>query len=111
MIKQTLFDMPPAPPKEPEPQEFDGQTYEEKLDGPRLRFQLERVREYMLAIFPTWKALAEISQELEKQYEIKFPEASISARLRDLRKRKFGGYVVEGKRREGGTWEYLVYRS
>lgn len=34
--------------------------------------------------------------------------ASISARLRDLRKPKFGGYVVERRRRTVGTWEYRV---
>lgn len=96
--------------KEPPPK-FDGQTYEDKLDGPRLRFQLERVREYMLAIFPAWKSVYEISEALEQKYGDKFPTQSVSARLRDLRKRKFGGYVVDRKRRAAGTWEYLVYRS
>jgi len=91
---------------------FDGQTYVDKLDGPRLRHQLDRVREYMLAIFPHWKSLTDISRELAKLYEKTiFPEASISARLRDLRKPKFGGYTVDRKRRSAGTWEYLVYRN
>ena len=98
-----------------DPQKFGGRTYEDKLDGPRLTAQLERVREYMLAKFPDWRTLAEISKYLERLYNTKFPEASISARLRDLRKKKFGGYTVKGKRREdkeqNGTWEYLVYRS
>lgn len=106
----TLFDLGvQAPPK------FDGRTYEDKLDGSRLTIQLDRVREYMLAIFPAWKTLAEIQKELKKLYKIKYPTQSISARLRDLRKKRFGSYIVEGKRREGkeqnGTWEYLVYRS
>lgn len=101
-------------------QKFDGQTYEEKLDCPRLTKQLDRVREYMLAIFPAWRSLAEISYDLQHKYGGKFPEASISARLRDLRKKEFGGYIVERKRREigefierrsSGTWEYIVYRS
>lgn len=116
--QQTLFEPPLSRTKDPP--KFDGRTYEDKLDGPRLRFQLERVREYMLAIFPQWKTLAEISVRLEQDYGQKFPEASISARLRDLRKKKFGGYIVERKRREigkfidkrsSGIWEYLVYRS
>lgn len=97
------------------PPKFDGQTFKDKLDGPRLTKQLDRVREYMLAIFPAWKSLAEISYDLRWKYGGEFPEASISARLRDLRKKEFGGYIVEGKRREGkehqGIWEYLVYRS
>ena len=107
--QQTLFEPPLSRTKDPP--KFDGRTYEDKLDGPRLRFQLERVREYMLAIFPQWKTLAEISYYLQHKYRGRFPEASISARLRDLRKKKFGGYVVERKRRHKGTWEYLVYRS
>ena len=97
---------------------FDGQTFEEKLDGPRLRKQLERVREYMLAIYPTWKTLEEISEDLEKIYKIKYPTQSISARLRDLKKEKFGNYEVPKKRREigefiesrsSGIWEYIVF--
>lgn len=91
---------------------FDGRTFEEKLDSPRLTKQLERVREYMLAIFPTWKTLEEISEALEKIYRTKFLTQSISARLRDLRKKEFGRYDVPKKRREGqennGVWEYLV---
>ena len=94
---------------------FDGETFEEKLDGPRLTLQLERVREYMLDIFPKWLSLAEISELLEQKYNAKFPPQSVSARLRDLRKKKFGGYTVDKKRREDeehkGTWEYLVYKS
>lgn len=109
MNQLTLFQVPKTKPK------FNGRTFEDKLDGPRLTKQLERVREYMLAIFPTWKTLSEIKEALEQKYNAKFPEQSISARLRDLRKKKFGSYVVERKRREGkenkGSWEYLVYRS
>lgn len=94
------------------PPPFDGRTYDAKLDGPRLRFQLERVREYMLAIFPTWKSLAEISAELAKLYpNTRFPEGSVSARLRDLKKEKFGRYIVNKKRRTTGQWEYLVYKG
>lgn len=90
---------------------FDGQTFEDKLDGPRLTAQLDRVREYMLAIFPAWKSKYEISLALEQLYGEKFPTQSIGARLRDLRKRKFGTYIVDKKRRTNGTWEYLVYKS
>lgn len=95
------------------PKKFDGETCDDKLDGPRLRHQLERVREYMLAIFPTWKSLSEISVELGRLYPCtRFPEASVSARLRDLRKPKFGGYTVKSKRRTtADQWEYLVYKE
>jgi len=30
------------------PPKFDGETFDDKLDGPRLTKQLERVREFML---------------------------------------------------------------
>jgi len=104
-----LFQVPKPKPK------FDGRTFEEKLDGPRLTKQLDRVREYMLAIFPAWKTLAEIQKALEQKYNAKFPQQSISARLRDLKKEKFGSYCVPKHRKEGeeykGIWEYLVYRS
>lgn len=113
---KSLLDPPLAHTNDPP--EFDGQTFEAKLDSPRLTLQLDRVREYMLSIFPNWKSLPEIKKQLEKLYEnTHFPEQSISARLRDLRKKKFGGYVVDKKRRmteelrNDGTWEYLVYRS
>ena len=37
-----------------------------------------------------------------------YPEASISARLRDLRKTKFGAYNVERRYVVNGLWEYRV---
>ncbi len=81
---------------------FDGKTYSGKLDRARLSRQLDQVRALMLD--SEWRTLAEIADVLG------FPEASISARLRDLRKRRFGGYRVERHRRtgKGGTWEYAV---
>ena len=94
-----------------DPQKFGGRTYEDKLDGPRLTVQLDRVREYMFNIFPAWKSVYEISIALEQLYGDKFPTQSISARLRDLRKKKFGEYCVDKHRRTNGTWEYLVYRK
>lgn len=51
-----------------------------------------------------WRTLAEIASLTGA------PEASVSARLRDLRKPKFGGYVVERRRVSvgRGTWLYRV---
>lgn len=83
-----------------------GPDYDEAIDGPRIHTQMDRIRDWMLAIYPVWKTLAEIENVL------KFPQASISAQLRHLRKKKFGGYVVEKQRRQAdkGTWEYRIYK-
>ena len=81
---------------------FDGKTYDPALDGDRLRRQLGRTWEAMRD--GEWYTLFELSIKTAD------PEASISARLRDLRKEKFGGYRVLRRRRdgEGGLWEYRM---
>lgn len=81
-----------------------GPAYDKKLDGPRLNPQHERIRDWMLAQ-NAYKTLPEIHQALG------FPETSISAQLRHLRKRQFGSYRVWKRRRKsgrGGTWEYKI---
>lgn len=80
---------------------FDGVTYDPKLDGERLANQLDRVRGFVRD--GGWYTLAVISQALG------FPEASVSARLRDLRKPRFGGWLVE-RQRLFGLWAYRVTR-
>jgi len=52
-----------------------------------------------------WHTLREISGQTGD------PEASISARLRDLRKRKFGGHSVLRQRLAGGKWRYRMVRT
>jgi hypothetical protein len=82
---------------------FGGVTYDPELDGERLGKQLTKVRELMLD--GEWRTLRQCSDFTGA------PEASISARLRDLRKPRFGEYVVERRRRgeaERGLWEYRV---
>ena len=84
-----------------------GPAYEAAYDGARLRTQTEIIRDVMLsaAECATWLTLREI------ELLTYFPQASISAQLRHLRKRSFGGWAVE-KRRRGpaatGLWEYRV---
>jgi hypothetical protein len=36
------------------------------------------------------------------------PEASVSARLRDFRKERFGSHIVERERVIGGLWRYRL---
>jgi hypothetical protein len=70
-------------------------------DVPRIS-QMERVKAYLST--HQWYTLAEIEAYTG------YPQASISAQLRHLRKPKFGGYLVEKRRRVtgGGTWEYKL---
>ena len=52
-----------------------------------------------------WRTLFEIARLTGD------PEASISARLRDLRKDRFGGYELQGRRLGSkGLWEYRLKR-
>lgn len=66
---------------------FDGQTYSPVLDHKRLTGQLKRV--YDVLSDGNWITLAVLSERAD------CPESSASARLRDLRKDKFGGHKVE----------------
>ena len=78
----------------------DGETFVYARDGKRLAAQHERVLSLMLD--SKWRTLRQIAQETGD------PEASVSARLRDLRKPQFGGYAVERHSLGGGRWEYRI---
>ena len=84
---------------------FDGDSYDENYDGPRLESQLLLVFEHMRD--SKWATLKEIIAVIKCG-----TTASISARLRDFRKPKFGGHSVERRRLEGeehkGIWEYQL---
>jgi hypothetical protein len=79
---------------------FDGDTFEADKDADRLRRQLLAVRAYMAD--GKWHTLADIGRGVEA------PEASVSARLRDMRKPKFGGHTIARRRTNvsNGTFEY-----
>ena len=78
-----------------------GTTYDPVKDGARLNAQHLRV--YAVMSSGVWRSLAEISAKTGD------PEASVSARLRDFRKPRFGSYEVKRRRRvDAGTWEYRV---
>ena len=87
---------------EPLPSLFDGITINDERDNGRLQAQLNRVKRY--ALVNGWFTLREVA------FSLNVPEASVSARLRDLRKPKFGGYTVERKYVERGLWAYRVTR-
>ena len=87
---------------EPLPTLFDGVTINDERDNGRLAHQLHAVRK--LALQLSWFTLKEMADNTG------YPEASVSARLRDLRKPKFGGYTVERQHLGGGLWAYRVTR-
>lgn len=83
--------------------DFDGRTYNKKLDRSRLTGQWLLVFDLMKD--GAWRTLREIADRTG------CPEASVSARLRDFRKAKFGGHAVDRRRRgiwTDGVWEYQV---
>jgi hypothetical protein len=82
---------------------FDGPEYTPALDHSRLTKQHEIIRDLMLD--GVWRTLGEIAAQTG------FPEASISAQLRHLRKVRFGAHAVNKRRRElAGLYEYQVKR-
>ena len=83
--------------------DFDGDTYDAARDGARLGSHLERV----LALMQDggWWTLVDLA------IEAGCSEASASARLRDLRKPKFGGHHVERRHVVNGLWQYRLVRQ
>ena len=82
---------------------FHGETFDAALDGPRLASQLERVKAVMLHNHD-WLTLGELALMAGGS------EAGCSSRLRDLRKRRFGSYIVERRRRGDGRRGLHEYR-
>ncbi len=89
----TLFDLAIKP-------QFDGATYEPDRDNARLSSMLQRVKDVMLD--GRWHTLAELARLCDGS------EAGVSARLRDLRKPKFGGLLVEREYVVTGLHRYRV---
>lgn len=89
MTEPTLFDQP-----------RDGWTYDDGRD--RIRLNAQHLRVYRAMGNGTWWTLRGVAGFTGD------PEASISARLRDFRKPRFGGHTVERRHVEGGLWEYRL---
>ena len=79
---------------------IDGESYDPKRDGTRLSSLLDAVRDLMAdGQYRTLHSIAEA---------VGGSEASVSARLRDLRKERFGGHMVERQYIGDGLWAYRV---
>jgi len=79
---------------------MDGETFDQARDGKRLNKQQRAVTEVMLD--GKWRTLKHIAMTIGA------PEASVSARLRDLRKVRNGSYIVERRYITKGLYEYRV---
>lgn len=85
------------------PFDFDGKTYEPKHDQVRLTGQMLRVWNTILD--GQWRTLQEMTGASGDSTQ------SISARLRDLRKVRFGSHIIERRRRgnpKDGIFEYRM---
>jgi|SRR5579872_279675 len=83
--------------------QFDGATFSQAADGDRLARQLRAV--YDAVKDGNWKTPADIEAASGANW------ASASARLRDLRKARFGCFTIERRRKteaERGLHEYRL---
>ena len=77
---------------------FDGRTFVQSRDGERLGKQMTAVLSHLQD--GDWWTLAGLSAVTGA------PEASVSARLRDLKKPRFGSHVIERRHVRRGLWQY-----
>ena len=101
-MSKTLNQTSDLPMFQPPPDaEFNGSGYDHTKDHTRLQGQILRVHTTMRD--GVWRTLGEIEALTGD------PQASISAQLRHLRKKKFGKHQIDKRRRdEGGLWEYRL---
>lgn len=78
----------------------DGETYEHARDSSRLGEQMRAVFELMKD--GKERTLREIA------YATEYPESSVSARLRDLRKERFGGHMIHRHYIARGLFSYQL---
>jgi hypothetical protein len=98
-MKDLLGDTPyPAPSNS-----FGGATFDPERDYERLGAQLKRVLTVMQS--GDWMTLREIARETGD------PETSISSRIRDFRKEKFGAHTIEAEYVRRGLWRYRLRKA
>ena len=88
---ESLWDGPPDG-------ERSGGTYDSSRDKDRLNRQARKV--WLVVSDGEWHTLAGISGRTGD------PEASVSARLRDLRKKRFGSHIITRRYVSDGLWQY-----
>jgi hypothetical protein len=105
-MKDTLGDTPfepafsPRLPQPPKEEAFDGATYVPSRDYVRLNDQQKRIFDVMRdGAWRTLEGIAKITGD---------PTPSISARLRDLRKEKYGGHQLDREYLADGLYRYRL---
>jgi hypothetical protein len=91
-------DLPEQPPAAAA--RFDGETYDHERDSERLTKQARGV--WLVISDRQWYTLAALEGRTG------YPQASISARLRDFRKPRFGAHTIERRCMGGGLFEYRL---
>ncbi len=81
---------------------FNGADYVPARDDQRLSVQFTTIFELMSD--HEWRTLPDIERETS------YPQASISAQLRHMRKERFGGHTVARRYIGDGLYEYAVNR-
>ena len=92
--------VPPPLTTSPETQIFDGATFDKDRDGKRLTAQIYRV--YAAIKDGQWHTLSELAKICGD------PEASVSARLRDMRKPRYNSMQIERRYVRRGLHEYRL---
>ena len=82
---------------------FDGATFDPVKDTTRLSTQMLKVASLMAD--GRWRTLREIGEAVDA------PEASVSARLRDMRKKQHGSCIVDRRRRGPASKGLFEYRT
>ena len=79
---------------------FDGVTYDHVRDSHRLGTQLESIRDFMEGRgYVTLKEVEDYTG---------YPQASISAQIRNLRKDRFGKRTISREHISGGLYKYKL---
>ena len=79
---------------------YSGVTIMPRRDNKRISNQMRAI--LMVMSDRQWHTLAELAGRIGGS------EAGVSARLRDLRKAKFGSHQVDRVHRTNGLWEYRL---
>ena len=81
---------------------FDGKSYDAGQDGQRLQTLQDRV--YAILVRGGWWTLPELSNATGGS------QTGVAARVRDLRKPRWGGHQIERQRVAGGLWQYRMVK-